>query len=77
MYLSMRKMKFLTFAVFDTIGSTLWLAVIISIGWLAGKGIINLVPFLNKFEYALLFLILVVLIFRFGTIWLSKKITKE
>lgn len=76
-YLSIRKMKFLTFAVFDTIGSALWLAIIISIGWLAGKGIINLVPFLNKFEYAMLFLILVILIFRFGTIWLSKKITKE
>lgn len=76
-YLSIRKMRFLTFIIFDTIGSTLWLVVIISIGWLAGKSIVNLVPFLNKFEYMLLFLVVVILIFRFSAIWISKKITKE
>ena len=77
MYLSIRKIRFLTFVVFDAIGSVIWLIVILSIGWLAGKSIVNLVPFLNKFEYAALFFILVIIIFRFGTTWLGKKITKE
>ncbi len=77
MYLSVRQVRFFTFLFFDTIGTMLWLAVILSIGWLAGKSMINLAPFLNKFEYAVLFLILVIIIFRFGTTWLRKKITKE
>lgn len=77
MYLSVRRMSFPTFAIFDTIGSALWLTAIISIGWLAGKSIVNLVPFLNKFGYALLFLIAIILIFRFATTWLTKKLTKE
>ena len=77
MYLSIQKIKFLTFVIFDTIGSIIWLLIMISIGWYAEKGIVNLVPLVNKFEYALLFLILVIVIFKFGTTWLTKKITKE
>jgi membrane protein DedA with SNARE-associated domain len=77
MYLSMRKMHYGRFAAYDTISSTLWLTVICAIGWLAGKSVTNLVPFLNTFEYAALFLILVIAVFKIGMVWISRKIAKE
>jgi len=61
----------------DTISSTLWLSVICTIGWLAGKSITNLAPFLNRFEYAALALVLVLVTFKIGTAWISRKIAKE
>ena len=77
MYLSMRKMNYGRFAAYDTISSSLWLTVICAIGWLAGKSVTNLVPFLNTFEYAALFLILVIVVFKIGMVWISRKIAKE
>lgn len=76
-YLSVRKISFSSFFIFDLLGSTLWLIVIVAIGWLAGKSVVNLIPVLNKFEYALLLLIILIIFFKFGTAWLNKKITKE
>ncbi len=75
-YLSLRKMRFLTFFIFDTIGSFLWLLFMVSIGWFAGKGIINLMPWLDRAEYTLLILVAVIVIFKLGTIWINKKIAK-
>ena len=77
MYLSMRKMNYLRFVAYDTIGSTIWLCVMCTIGWMAGKSIANLAPYWNTFEYTALFLILVIAVFKIGTIWLSRKIAKE
>jgi len=77
MYLSMRTMNYGRFVAYDTISSTLWLSVICTIGWLAGKSITNLAPFLNRFEYAALALVLVLVTFKIGTAWISRKIAKE
>lgn len=76
-YLSIRKIKLLTFITFDTIGTLIWLFVVVGIGWLAGKSVVNLVPFLDKIQYSLLFLVFIIILLRFFTIWISKKITKE
>lgn len=76
-YLSMRKIHFSLFLLFDTIGSLIWLVAIVAIGWLAGKGIVNMVPIFKKFEYALLILAVVLIIFKIGTTWISKKILKK
>ncbi len=74
-YLSRLKLPYSSFAAFDTASSTIWLAVVCAIGWLTGKSMVNLAPYLNQFKYAALFLILIIVIFKIGTVWLSKKIT--
>ncbi len=76
-YLSMRRMGFWFFTGMNTVGSIIWLVVLIPLGYLAGKSVADLLPLLHRVEYGALFLILVLLVFRFGTAWLSKKITKE
>lgn len=77
LFLSAHKMRFLTFVFFDAIGTVVWLAVIISIGWLAGRSLVDLAPYLNKFEFVAVFLLLIILAIRLFTTWLSKKLTKE
>lgn len=77
LYLSIRKIGFWTFVIFDTIGTIFWLAVMISIGWLAGKGMSNFIPFVQKTEYALLVIALLIIIFKLTTSWIEKKIIKK
>src|SRR3989344_3743763 len=43
-YLSVRKVDFLKFVIFDAIGSAWWIAVIVLFGRLAGKSLGDLVP---------------------------------
>jgi membrane protein DedA with SNARE-associated domain len=77
LYLSMHRMKTGTFILYNSLGTLLWLAVILPIGWLAGKSIINILPFLNKIHYVVLSLVVLVVVFRYVSQWLSNKITKE
>ena len=76
-YLSLRKISFGTFTLFNAIGTVIWLSVIIPIGWLTGKGIADFVPIFNKLEYGLIFLVLVVAAFKAITLWAGKKIESE
>lgn len=77
MYLSIRRVGLWTFVLYDSLGSLIWLAVIVPIGWLAGKSIIDLWPYLNRIEYALLLIAVIILVFKLATLWISKKITRE
>lgn len=77
MYLSARKVGLRTFTIFDSIGTVLWLIAVMAIGWLAGKSITNLAPVLDRVEFAALVLILCIIGFRMGTLWLSKKISNR
>src|SRR3989344_7628269 len=40
-YLSIRKIHFGRFLIFNTVGTILWLFVMIGVGWLVGQGIVN------------------------------------
>jgi membrane protein DedA with SNARE-associated domain len=76
-YLSIRKVNFLTFMIFDALGSAFWLSVLSLFGWLAGRSIVNLVPWVNTLEYAALAIVLVVVLWRLIFTWLSKKTIEE
>lgn len=75
-YLSTRKLSLSTFILFDTIGTTIWLITMLGVGWLAGTSIMNLLPTLNTVQYAVLIVIGAILLVRFTSTWLMKKITK-
>ena len=76
-YLSLRRVNFLTFLVFDAIGSAWWLGVIVLFGSLAGKSITELLPIVDNLEYAALAIVLIVVIWRIIFSWLSQKTIKE
>lgn len=77
LYLSIRKMRYLTFLLFNTIDTTLWLSVMIAIGWSVGRGVTNVAEVFYKVEYALTALVLLIIFYRIITGWLSKKIIKK
>lgn len=76
-YLSMRKMRFPVFIGFDSLSTLIWLPVMCAIGWLAGKSLTNLMPYLNTFEFATGLLIFVMILLKLATRWISRKIAKK
>ena len=76
-YLSIRRVNFLRFLIFDAIGTAWWLGVIVLFGFLAGKSIEDLVPALDQLEYIVLAIVFVVVLWRLILSWLSQKTIKE
>lgn len=77
MYLAVRKLAYSTFLLFNTIGTTIWLTTLITVGWLAGQGTKNFIPVLEKGKYLISIIIILLIILRVITLWVTKKITKE
>jgi len=77
-YLTLKKIRFFTFAIFDAMGTIFWLAVMISIGWLAGKGVANVIPLYNEMlEYSILILVVLILIVKVISLWAKKRLIRE
>ena len=76
-YLSIRRVNFLRFLIFDAIGTAWWVGVIVLFGFLAGKSIEDLVPALDQLEYIVLAIVFVVVLWRLILSWLSQKTIKE
>lgn len=77
LYLSWREVSWKKFLLYDAIGTTAWLVVIMGIGYLAGRGIANLIPAVQTTGFILLGLAIVIIGSRLFSIWITKRITKE
>lgn len=73
LYLSHRKLGFGTFLFFDAIGTMVWLAVMLGIGWLAGRGITNLFPQAKQLQYAFTILVAAAIISKLVTLWIKSQ----
>lgn len=76
-YLSSVKVRFWTFMLFDFIGTAVWLVVMVGAGWLAGKGLADVLPAVRSVEYLLSGLVAMMIIFKLITSWLEKRIAKK
>ncbi len=76
-YLSSRKLNFWLFLLFDTLGTTLWLIVMLAIGWGVSQGTYQWSPLLQQTEYVISILALTLIGTHFFIVWISKKITKK
>ncbi|MFA7286702.1 MAG: VTT domain-containing protein [Patescibacteria group bacterium] len=77
LYLATRRLRFSTFLFFDTAGAILWLTVMVLLGWLAGRGSVNLISYFGHVEVALLVLVLVFFTYQPITVWLSNRLLKK
>ncbi len=73
LYLAHRKLRFLTFLVFDFLGTILWLAVMVGIGWLAGRGIVNVLPQVKNIQIAFTLLVVVAVFGKLIMVWLKSR----
>src|SRR3989344_5803286 len=76
-YVAARGMSFGTFALYNSIGTFLWLAVLFPLGYLTGKGLAQALPPIYAIQAAIVVLILSFIIMRMFSIWLTKRIGKK
>ena len=76
-YLSTKKISVFRFLSVNLVSTFLWLVAVVAIGFLAGKSIVNLLPFLSDVKYILLILVILVIGVRLAPGWLTKKLKKE
>lgn len=77
LYLSLRRVSIASFVLFDTLGTMVWLVVVMTIGWLAERGAINLIPFLDTLEHALIILIIAIITVKLMSLWIAKQLTNK
>lgn len=76
-YLAWKKINLGAFIIYDLIGSILWLIVLIPIGYLAGKSVINLLPALEDLKYATIAILLLIIAVSLINVWIGKKFEKK
>jgi membrane protein DedA with SNARE-associated domain len=76
-YLAHRKMRFATFVLFDFLGTIFWLGIMLGIGWLAGREIVNVLPHVRQFEYAFTILVAAAIIGKLLNLWISSRKTPK
>jgi membrane protein DedA with SNARE-associated domain len=76
-YISARKVSFWKFTLFNSLGTIIWLVVIIGAGYLAGKGTANYLGSLSQVKYVALALVAFILLFRVIDKWTEKKVFDE
>lgn len=75
-YLSVKKLSYRIFLLFDTLGTMIWLFAMIGIGFLAGRGSANLIPYINRFEIAFSAIVVLILVIKLFTLWINKRLIK-
>lgn len=77
MYLSIHRLRFRTFFLFNAIGTFLWLLVMVTIGWYASVRIDGDIPDIKKFQYGASILLAFMLLTRGASMYLRKRIESE
>lgn len=76
-YLSFRKIKLWQFVVFDVLGTSFWLIVLLLIGYWAGRGYGTLIDMFHNIGYGLSALLLFFIVYRLINVWINKKIVQK
>ncbi len=77
LYLSMREVRTRDFVGYDAAGTVVWLVVIVSIGWLVGKGVAGAGSTLARLEYTLAAIAVAVLAVKGISAWVSRRVVDE
>lgn len=74
--LSMRKYSILRFGVFTALGSVVWLAVLMGVGWLIGLGF-DVLHTVHTVEYIIGGAVAVFVAYKILTLWLGRELEEE
>lgn len=77
MYLSIHKLRFRTFLLFNAIGTFFWLLVMVALGWYASKKVGTDIPDIKKFQYGATLLFAFLILTRIGGVYLKKRLEKN
>lgn len=76
-YLSLEKVSTVRFLIMNLLSTFIWLVAIVGIGWLAGKSIFNIIPFISDIKYALLVIALLIVGLKLAPLWFQKRSVQE
>ncbi len=76
-YLATQKLSFGKFLLFNSLGTIIWLVVIIFIGWSLGQGTKFIAIDLNHIDIVILVIVVVIIIFKYFIKWITKKLNQE
>lgn len=76
-YLSLSRLSLRRFTTLNGVGTAIWIPVIVTVGWLAGRGAANLGSGLSKIEFLLPLVLVVVLLLKGLVTWLSNRAIKR
>lgn len=76
-YLSVRRVSFWPFMLYNSISTFLWLVIMVGIGWLAGKSIGNYISLVDNLGYLMVVILMVFLLIKVLNLWIRKKIFKK
>lgn len=74
MYVAAQRVPFLTFTVFNSLGTLVWLAVIFPLGYAAGRGLSHALPLVHAMQGAVVVIVMSALVFRLLSLWLTRKL---
>lgn len=77
MYLALRPLGFRRFVAFNAGGAAVWVVAIVTVGWLAGRGIANLQGGLSRLEYLVPAALVLALILKGLVSWASKRTLRK
>ncbi len=77
-YLSANRIKFRTFSIYNSLGTGLWLLVMITLGWLAGTGTNTLTTVdIKQIEIYLTIILILIIAVKLTSKWITNKIAKK
>lgn len=76
-FVSLKQMRLGRFIFLDSLGTIVWLIVLIATGWLTWKGAASALPILHNLEYALVAVVIFVVLLRAIIKWTSKRIIEK
>lgn len=77
LYISWLKIPYRIFLLYNTLGTAIWLYVMMLIGYLVSRGITNLIPTYSRFQALVTALIVLLLILKISSKWLARSLTTK
>ena len=77
MYISKKDLSFLFFTIYNSLTTIIWLSVILTIGWFAGKGVSVLLKVTENIQIVAVVVIVFIAAFYILRIWINKVIVKK
>jgi membrane protein DedA with SNARE-associated domain len=73
-YLAIRGIRLLTFLFYNAFGTLIWLTVLFLLSWLMVSGVVSGQTETHTIEYGIIIGIILVLIYRLLTVWITRKV---
>ena len=76
-YVSMRSKDFFKFSIYNALGSAIWLTILVSVSYSAGKSFSDIGLTLDRIELAALSVIGIIVAFKLLELWASKMLARK